>query len=147
MVVSTAFAKRDRYILISVICGLVVLFSIIIPITFTGSIKMVYGEESFTVEASYFEDITVRYDEITAIEYRDSFDKGTRVYGFGSPRLSMGSFKNDELGQYSIISYTGCDAVVIISSAEGERLVLNCSDETETRAFYEALLERTEVDE
>ena len=142
-----SYAKRDRYILISVICGLVVLFAILIPITFMGSIEMVYGEEAFTVEASYFNDITVRYDEIADIEFRESFDKGTREYGFGSPRLSMGSFRNEEFGKYSIISYTGCDAAVIITSNEGDKLVLNCSDEAETKAFYEALLERTEADE
>ena len=54
----------------------------------------------------------------------------------------MGSFQNEEFGRYDIISYTGCKAVVIITSTDGKKLALNLSDKEATRELYEDILDR-----
>ena len=81
-------------------------------------------EEAFTIEASYWTDLTVAYETIDAIEYRDQDDPGTRISGLGGAKLLAGSFRNDEFGSYTRYSYTGCDACIVIN-ADGKILVLN----------------------
>ncbi len=38
---------------------------------FTGNLHYRFDSDSFTVEASYFDDLTVKYDAIDDIEYRE----------------------------------------------------------------------------
>jgi len=65
---------------------------------FTGSITVTPGETSFTIEASFSPDLTIAYDEIDAMEYREHDEVGSRTYGFASARLLTGSFHNNEFG-------------------------------------------------
>ena len=134
--------KYNKQIGIGVTIGLTILAVVMIIILGGGDIEVAYGEDSFTVVADFFEDLTIKHEEIADVEYRESFDKGSRLFGFGSPRLSMGSFQNEEFGRYDIISYTGCKAVVIITSTDGKKLALNLSDKEATRELYEDILDR-----
>lgn len=65
---------------------------------FTGNLHYRFDSDSFTVEASYFDDLTVKYDAIDGIEYREGNVDGTRTYGVGSFRLLLGTFENAEFG-------------------------------------------------
>lgn len=115
-----------------------IILLIVLTIMFTGNIKMQYGEESFTVEASYSDDLTLAYAEIDSIEYRESFDAGFRCYGFGSPRLSIGTFENDEFGKYTLYSYTACGAAVVITVDE-KILVINGRTADATKVIYDEI--------
>lgn len=108
---------------------------------FTGNIEVQYGETSFTIEADYWDDLTVEYAAIEALEYREDFDPGSRTFGFGSPRLGMGSFRNDELGDYTLYDYAGCDAAVVLK-VDGRYLVFGGKDVESTTAFYHKILEK-----
>ena len=108
---------------------------------FTGNVEIIYNDTSFTIEASYHSDLTVEYDVIDSIEYSEDFEAGVRTYGFGSPRLSLGTFENDEIGAYTRYTYTGCDSCVVIS-AEDKILVINGKNEESTKKIYEELMER-----
>ncbi len=108
---------------------------------FTGSIETKLDEDSLELKATYFEAISVDYDAIEEIEYRDSFDVGVRTYGFGSAKLSLGTFKNEEFGRYTLYAYNWCDAMVIVKS-QGKVLAFNAKDETQTYAIYRSLLEK-----
>lgn len=108
---------------------------------FTGSLKVEYGDTSFSVEASYWGDLTIPYEEIDSIELRRENVPGSRVGGFGSFRLLMGSFENDEFGRYTRYTYTNCNACIVLT-ADGRVFVISGSDETATEAIYEALTDR-----
>lgn len=109
---------------------------------FTGDIQVQYGQDSFTIEASYHEDLTVRYDAIDSMEYRQENIPGSRTMGYGSPRLLMGYFENEEFGGYIRYTYTNPGAGIIIHC--GSRvLVLSGKDTAETQAIYQELLTRT----
>ena len=113
-------------------------------IMFTGNIEVHYGDSSFEIEASYWKDLEIKYDDIESIEYREGVPKGIRTDGFGSPRLSIGEFENDEFGRYIRYTYTKCDSYVVIK-AKGETLVLNDSrDGDSSKEIYEKLLEKTD---
>lgn len=137
--VSVPMGRASKIILAAALIfgGGIVLFAGVL--TVTGDIQLQYNDSSFTVEASYWDDLTVEYDAIDGIEYREDCEAGSRVNGFGSPKLSMGLFQNDEFGRYTRYSYTGCDACVVLT-VEGKILVLSGADRESTRAIYDALL-------
>lgn len=109
----------------------------------TGNIEVSCGEDSFTIAAAYWQDLTVSYDDIESMQYRDEVTAGSRVGGFGSPRLLMGNFKNDEFGYYTRYSYAGCDAGIVMT-VDGNVLVVSAADEAATKALYKELLTKTE---
>lgn len=59
---------------------------------FTGSIEVTFEDASFTIRAAYWKDLNVGYSEIDTVEYYGSLNPGVRTNGFGSPKLSMGTF-------------------------------------------------------
>ena len=107
-------------------------------IMFTGDIEVTYSETSFTIEASYWDDLAVAYDAIDTIEYRENVEAGVRTYGFGSARLSLGQFKNEEFGAYTRYAYTGSRACVVIRAGE-KTLVIAGRDTAQTQEIYETL--------
>ena len=109
---------------------------------FTGDIRYAYGEKELTIKADYYEDICVAYEDMDSVAFEASASGAYRTYGFGSPRLSMGIFENETLGQHTRYTYTQCDAVVMIQVGE-KSLVLNGKTQAETKAIYETLLEKT----
>ena len=118
-----------------------VILVLVAGLMFTGNIKYRYDEDTFTVEADYYQDLTVEYDSLDRIEYRDTDRAGVRTFGFGSARLLMGQFKNDEFGTYTRYSYTKCNSCVVLISGENV-LVLSGPDEDATREIYEELTAR-----
>lgn len=108
---------------------------------FSGNIAVEYGDSSFAIEADYWKDLEVRYDLVDSVEYRAEDDRGFRTSGFGSARLLMGTFENDEFGRYTRYSYTGCKSCVVLKS-ENETLVVNGKNDEETKKIYDMLSER-----
>lgn len=121
-------------LLIIVLAGVAVLM-------FTGNIKAHYSEDAVTFESTYWDDINIKYSDITAIEYQETNDDGARIYGFGSARLQLGKYKNDEYGNYTRCCYTNCDATVIIKT-ENEIYVVNRLDAATTKDIYNEILAR-----
>jgi len=118
--------------------ALAVLLVFVGVIVFTGDIDVVYGETSFTIEASYWDDLTVEYTAIDSVEYREDVHPGVRTFGFGSARLSLGSFKNDEFGAYTRYAYTGSKACVVLHCGE-KTLAISGADEVSTSEIYNTL--------
>ena len=109
----------------------------------TGNIKIHYGEDAFTIQASYWMDKEVDYEKIDRIEYRDEKISGSRTGGFGSFRLLMGSFKNEEFGNYTRYTYKNCDAGIVLV-VNGNEMIISGRDQEETRVIYEELVKRCE---
>lgn len=109
---------------------------------FTGDIRYQYDADSFTAAASYWHDLTVKYEDIESIEYTEDTPSGVRTNGLGSPRLLLGSFKNDEFGAYTRYTYTKCPSAVVITLANGNTLVISGKDDAETKDIYSSLNER-----
>ena len=128
------------YKIITIVClAAIVIF---VPlISNTGNIDYVFGEEDLAIEADYYHDISVSYDSIDDVEFREVTADGIRTSGFGSFRLLMGQFKNDEFGYYTRYTYyddTGC----VVVSIDGEKLVIAGKTLTETKMLYDTLTEK-----
>ncbi|MCI7130204.1 MAG: SdpI family protein [Lachnospiraceae bacterium] len=107
----------------------------------TGSFKIQYNDLDFTVEAACWSDLTVRYDEIEDIEYLEQYRKGDREMGFGSFKLGMGLFHNQEFGDYTLYAYNKTSQGVCLKVGD-ETIVISGKDEEETRAIYEEISSR-----
>ncbi len=130
--------KKYRIIGIIVTLVLAILFAALIPLMFMGDITVEYGDGGFKIEADYFEDLTVRYDEVDSVELIKDYDRGVRVYGFGGAKLLMGTFESDTYGKYTLFAYAKCDYGVVVRSGE-KTLILTGKDKTETEEIYEKL--------
>lgn len=106
-----------------------------------GDVTVDFGSDSFTVSASFSDTLVIRYEDVDTVEYRESFDIGHREMGFGSPRLSTGTFKNDEFGRYTLYAYTFGEGCVILRQGE-KALVIICKTPEETRAIYDTLADK-----
>ena len=103
-----------------------------------GDVNVNFGTESFTVGASFSETLTIRYDEVDSVEYREKADIGVREMGFGSPRLSTGVFQNKEFGRYTLYAYTNGEGCVVLRKGE-EVLVIALKTAEETKTIYDQL--------
>lgn len=131
-------AKRIAMIMVPLILiGVAVLM-------FTGDVDVSYGEDSFKVSATYSGSLTVPYEAVEALEYREKFDIGHRQMGFGSPRLSVGTFKNEEFGSYTLYAYTGDNGCVIVKQG-GNILVIAGKTAEETKTIYDTLAAKISV--
>lgn len=116
----------------------------VLVMMFAGSMQIEYGDTSFTLKSTFWSDLTVAYDAVDSIEFRQSDTVGTRVNGLGSARLRAGNFRNEEFGNYTRYSYTGSDACVVLK-VDGKTLVIADKDAQSTRQIYEELLIRTNL--
>ena len=109
---------------------------------FTGRLEYRFEDDSFTVEASYYDDLTVKYSAIDSIEYREGNVGGTRSFGVGSFRLLMGTFENSEFGTYTRYTYYRPEACVVLT-AGGKTLVLSGGSAAGTKELYDTLVLKT----
>ena len=127
--------KASKLVSIVLVAIIVILFPIIM---FTGNIEVVCGEDAIDVKASFAEDLTVKYEDIEALEYRESGVDGQRIYGYASARLLLGTFQNEEFGTYTRYTYTGKNPCVVMKV--GKRyVVIDTGDAASTKALYERI--------
>ena len=109
-----------------------------------GSAEVVFGEDSLTVEASFWQDMTISYDSIESVSYETGEEMpaaGIRTYGLGNLRMLMGTFANDAYGSYTRYTYDSCDDCVVLN-VSGTTVVLNGPSVDDTRQIYQELTAR-----
>jgi uncharacterized membrane protein len=134
-------ADKTHTVLVSILVSVILAGCVVL--CFTGDCTLQYGDTAFRVEATYWNGLTVDYDAIESIEYREDGGLGIRANGVQSPRLSLGIFQNDEFGTYTRYTYTDCDAYVVLK-VNGKILVLGGKTAEESKAIYDTLLPHVE---
>lgn len=127
---------------IGTVLGLAILL-FALAMLFTGKVETTFSDDYFSIKASYYDDLTVFYDRVESVEYRDGNVEGSRVFGVGSFRLLLGNFENEEFGNYTRYTYYNPEACVVLQVG-GKTLVLSGRDRAETQAIYQELLAKTE---
>jgi len=122
--------------------ALPILIAVLLLIMFTGDVDVVFRDTAFTVDADFHDDLTVEYSAVDTLEFRDGNVPGTRVAGFGSGRLLLGFFENEEFGTYTRYTYTNPDACIVMTVGD-KVLVISGKDAADTRAIYDTLAQRT----
>ena len=124
------------------IAALAVLLVLILTVLFVGEIGFEFREDYLFIDADFYNDYLVYYDAIDAVEYREGNVEGLCVGGYGSLRLLMGYFENDEFGIYTRYTYYNPDACVVVTTSD-KTLVLSAENAAKTRTLYETLLSKT----
>ena len=110
----------------------------LLPLMFTGSIETTLGDESITVKASFWNDLTLSYDDIESVEYREAGVPGERIYGYGSAKLLLGTFHNSELGTYTRYTYTGNKPCIVLKTSRGI-FVIGGNTAQEVKEIYDRI--------
>ncbi len=136
---ATYKSKAERIkVRISAAVGTVIII-VAMVLMFSGNIEVICEDMSLTINADYWTDAEIAYSEIDTVEYRENIDVGVRVNGFGSPRLSMGVFSNEEFGNYNLYAYTDAEEFVILTS-KGKTLVIGMKEAGATGEIYNTIL-------
>lgn len=137
---SVIASMPKSYKIITVVC--LSILAVVLPwLLFSGDIDFNMSETALEIEADFCSDITISYDSIDDIEFREVTADGLRASGFGSMKLLMGKFKNDEFGYYTRYTYTDDAGCVVITVGE-DKLVIAGKTLVETRAVYDELIEK-----
>ena len=123
----------------SSLVAVAVIFALCGILMFTGELHFRLDDDALIVEADWYSDLTVPYDSIDALEYRQGNVPGLRVGGFGSAKLLMGFFENEEFGTYTRYTPTKCESCILITRGENI-LVLSAGSAEGTHSLYQALL-------
>ncbi len=114
---------------------------LVVWLLFSGSILYNFSDTQLIVEPSHYNCITVPFENITGLELRESDIPGERIWGYGSLRLLLGHFENEEFGDYTRYTYYKPESCIVIHLDE-DILVLSGEDAAATRAIYEAIQNR-----
>ena len=135
---SASFFCSDADCLFWGIISLIVMLVLVIVlpiIMFSGKIETSLDEDSLNVQATFWKDAELKYENIDSIEYRADGVDGTRISGFGSAKLLLGTFNNDELGMHTRYTEGNCPCVIIKS--DGKNYVIGVNDEATVKEIYE----------
>ena len=109
---------------------------------FSGKVETTFGDDSFTVRGSYYGSQTLSYADIDSLELWQDDVPGSRVFGVGSYRLLLGTFRNEEFGTYTRYTYYKPESCIVVRMGE-KVLVLSGKDKAETQEIYDQLLAHT----
>ena len=118
--------------------GPVLILAGAIGLMFIGNIEYTFTGDSLTVKTAFFSDAAIDCEDILSVTYREEGVPGTRTYGFGSARLLLGHFHNDELGDYLRYTYTGNHPAIIIDTGD-QKVVIGTDNAADTLALYEQI--------
>ena len=136
---STGYSATDKKILKGSGVFLIVFTIFILFVLFYGDITYSFREDYLFVESNMYTDYVLRYEKIDDLEFREGNVPGLRVGGYGSFRLLMGFFENEEFGTYTRYTYYKPEACVVVTSGD-KKIVLSGKTYEETESLYQNLL-------
>jgi len=98
---STGYSATDKKILKGSGIFLIVMTVFLLFVLFYGDISYSFREDYLLIDSNMYSDYIVYYDTIDHVEFREGNVPGLRVGGYGSFRLLMGYFENEEFGTYT----------------------------------------------
>lgn len=141
-ITKTRLDKRGKTHLIAGIIVTAAVLLLCFLLLFSGKFEVTLGDTALTVDASVVGDVTLNYADIDSVEYRENGVDGIRISGFASAKLHLGWFQNKEFGNYTRYTYVKSKPCIVIK-ADGETVVVNCLDPTDTEALYNELVKKT----
>ena len=132
-------SEKNVKLTLAILAALLVFLSVVL---FCGDIEYAFREDHLFVDTNMYSDYVLYYDTVEDIEYREGNVPGLRVGGYGSFRLLMGWFENEEFGTYIRYTYYNPESCVVLT-AKDQTLVLSGRTAADTQALYQQLLAKT----
>ncbi len=149
---SGAYTKEDysynmaKKPLIVTLVAILLLIPVLCIVTFTGTVEATLTDTTLEVSATYWSDLSVNFSDIESIEYRENGVDGRRISGYGSPRMQLGWFTNDEFGNYTRYTLGGDNPCIVIKDKNGAYLVIGLETVEETKALYDDITQKVVFD-
>lgn len=140
--VTASYSATDRKITKASLIFLAVFTVFVLYVLFAGHIDFHFQEDSLLIDTNMYNDHVVFYDAIESVEYREGNVEGSRIGGFGSLRLLMGYFTNEEFGTHIRYTYYNPEACVVLRLGS-KALVLSADNAAATQTLYESILQHT----
>lgn len=118
--------------------GVILAVIVIVLLVFQGDYEIQLGSTSLFIDAKYWKDITISYEEIDEVAYYDTKEGGTRMYGYGTPFLVMGECRNSVWGSYTAYLHEKTKPCIFLR-VNDKILVINGENEERTKEYYEQL--------
>ena len=131
--------KLTRNVALTLVAVLLIGMSVFI-FGFAGY-EIEYSETAIVIDATGWEDMTIRYEEIQSIEYRESCAVGVRTYGFGDVPVQLGLYSNTEFGSYIRFAYAANGPVVVLK-VDDQIIAIGGKDAESTQAIYDAICQK-----
>lgn len=138
---STGYSATDKKILKGSGVFLIVFTIFILFVLFYGDITYSFREDYLLIDSNMYTAYILRYDGLDSVEFREGSVPGLRVGGYGSFRLLMGFFENEEFGTYTRYTYYKPEACVVVTSGD-KKIVLSGKTYEETEFLYQQLLSK-----
>lgn len=131
--------NKGRTIKLTIIAVVVTVAILIGVFLFLGSgnVNATLMDDRLRIEAPMVDEF-IELGDIIEVEWRDSFDAGQRVGGFGGTEVSSGNFRNDDFGRYTLASYNSIPGHIVVHYSGGV-LAFNLDSEEKTVQMYEDL--------
>ena len=129
---------------VKIMACIVVSLLVLIPVAITDQfsseavkVDVSFNDDDITIKAPMF-DHTFSYSQVEVLTLEPDFDKGIRVYGYGSSTILSGVFKNDSFGRYDLASYAKVSCCIVFS-VNGDMYAFNQDSDESTRNAFDVL--------
>lgn len=112
-------------------------------VLFSGSVDVAVEGEKLVITTAQWDDMTLDIAAIDSIEYRAEGVDGSREWGYGSLRLLLGLFRNEEFGNYTRYTYADTDDCIVLRVGQ-KWLIINADGAEATQALYRQILDAME---
>ncbi|MDR0335255.1 MAG: DUF3784 domain-containing protein [Methanomassiliicoccaceae archaeon] len=110
----------------------------VVLLSISGNVSASIDDDGLQVSAPMMSR-SIDHADIVSVEFRESFDIGTRTNGFGGMNISSGTFRNAEFGSYDLAVNNGVDAFIVVTPSSGKVLVFNSGSVERTLDLYDEL--------
>ena len=131
--------SKKAIVISAIVVSLILIFSFVLMST--GDVEIVCGNTAVEINADYWSDISVKYEDIDSIVLRDNVKSGMKTNGFNSAKLLLGTFTNDEFGKYTRYTYVKSKLCIVIED-DGNILVLGGKNDDKTREIYNDIIKK-----
>lgn len=118
--------------------GVIITVIVILLLVFQGDYEVQFESTTLSIKAKYWKDMTIYYEEIDEVKYVEIKEKGTRMFGYGTPFLVMGECRNSAWGSYTAYLHEKTKPCIFLRVSD-KILVINGEDEESTKEYYEQL--------
>lgn len=132
---------RTRKIMKYTLLFVLIVFCVVGVLLVTGDVKVDLNDDKLYINASYWSDQSIDFEDIQSVTYTDDMEVGDRTNGLGSFKLQEGHFKNGKFGKYIRYCYRNCKSYIVIQT-NSDTFVINAENSSDTEKLYGEILER-----